>query len=52
MELINEVRLSCQVVKLIDKYLVLHDNKNGKNRMIPLLESLALVCEEYLNTTY
>ena len=48
MEPINEaLRLLCQDVKLIDKYIVLHDNKNGKDRMIPLSEFLAFICEEY-----
>ncbi|MEL7599146.1 MAG: tyrosine-type recombinase/integrase [Proteiniphilum sp.] len=35
-------------VNLMDKYLVLHDNKNGKDRMVPISNSLAVVCEEYL----
>ena len=46
---INEaLRLSCQDVNLMDKYLVLHDNKNGKDRMVPISNSLTIVCEEYL----
>jgi site-specific recombinase XerD len=30
------------------KYLVLHDNKNGKDRMVPISEHFVIICEEYL----
>ena len=44
---INEaLRLSCQDVNLMDKYLVLHDNKNGKDRMVPISNSLTIVNEK------
>jgi integrase len=34
-------------VNLSDNYLVLRDSKNGKERMIPISDSLSGVCKEY-----
>jgi hypothetical protein len=31
-----------------DKYLVLRDTKNNKDRMVPISDSLAIACKEYL----
>ena len=35
-------------INLQDKYLVLRNTKNGKDRMVPISDSLANVCKEYL----
>jgi len=40
--------LSCCDIDLQDKYLILRNCKNGKDRMVPISDSLANVCEEYL----
>jgi len=34
-------------VNLKDNFLVIRDSKNGKQRMIPISESLSSVCKEY-----
>lgn len=39
--------LTCRDINLYDKYLVLRNTKNGKDRMVPISDSLAKVCEEY-----
>ena len=39
--------LTCNDINLHDKYLVLRNCKNGKDRMVPLSDSLAKACEEY-----
>lgn len=40
--------LSCHDINLDDKYLTLRKNKNGKDRMVPITDSLANACNEYL----
>lgn len=40
--------LTCCDVDLNDKYLILRNCKNGKDRMVPISDSLASVCEKYL----
>jgi len=35
-------------VNLIEKYLMVKDSKNNKERIIPISDSLVLVCKEYL----
>jgi integrase/recombinase XerD len=35
-------------INLDDKYFILRDSKNGKERMIPISQSLAMVCREYV----
>lgn len=35
-------------INLVDKYFILRDSKNGKERMIPISQSLALVCRDYV----
>ena len=40
--------LSCNDIHPVDKYLILRKTKNGKERMVPIAESLARVCQEYL----
>lgn len=46
---INEaLTLKNKDINLDDHYFILRDNKNGKERMIPISQSLALVCREYL----
>ena len=45
---INEaLYLTCNDINLHEKYLVLRNCKNGKDRMVPLSDSLAKACEEY-----
>jgi len=39
--------LTCNDINIKDKYLILRNCKNGKDRMVPLSDSLAKVCEEY-----
>jgi len=39
--------LTCDDVNLLAKYLVLRNTKNGKDRMVPLSDSLAKACDEY-----
>jgi len=36
-------------VNLIENYIVIKDSKNGKQRMIPITESLSGVCQDYIN---
>lgn len=46
---INEaLHLLCKDVNLKDNHIVLRDNKNGRDRIVPISDSLAIVCEEYL----
>ncbi len=40
--------LSCNDINLHDKYLALRNCKNGKDRMVPISDSLANACEEYV----
>ena len=40
--------LACNDINLHDKYIVLRNSKNGKDRMVPLSDSLAIACDEYL----
>jgi integrase len=40
--------LSCKDVNLEDKYLILRNCKNGEDRLVPISDSLAEVCREYL----
>jgi integrase len=40
--------LTCNDLNLHDKCLVLRDTKNGKDRMVPISDSLANACKEYL----
>ncbi len=35
-------------VNLTDNFLIVIDSKNGKQRMIPISESLAAVCRDYV----
>lgn len=35
-------------INLDDKYFILRDSKNGKERMIPISQSLAIVCRDYV----
>lgn len=47
---INEaLRLKNKDVNLTDNFLLLEDTKNGKDRIIPFTDSLADVCQDYLN---
>lgn len=41
------LHLVCNDINLHDKYLVLRNSKNGKERMVPLSDSLANACKEY-----
>jgi len=40
--------LTCNDINLQERYLVLKECKNGKDRMVPLSDSLANTCEQYL----
>jgi integrase len=42
------LNLTCNDINLHDKYMLLRNSKNGKDRMVPLSESLVSACEEYL----
>ena len=42
------VALRDRDVNLTDKYLLVKNSKNGKERMVPISDSLVDVCEEYL----
>ena len=42
------LNLACNDINLHDKYLVLRNTKNGKDRMVPLSDSLSNVCKKYL----
>lgn len=41
--------LSCSDINLHERYLILRQCKNGKERMVPFSESLSGVCNEYMN---
>ena len=43
------VALQNKDVNLTDNFLVIRDSKNGKQRMIPLSESLSAVCKDYVH---
>jgi integrase len=46
---INEaLSLKNKDINVDDKYFILRDSKNGKERMVPISESLAMVCREYI----
>jgi integrase/recombinase XerD len=36
-------------VNLVENYIIVKDSKNGKQRMIPISESLSAVCQDYIN---
>jgi len=36
-------------VNLIENYILIRDSKNGKQRMIPIMESLSAVCQDYIS---
>jgi integrase len=40
--------LACNDIDLHDKYLILRDTKNGKDRMVPISDSLANACVDYM----
>ena len=40
--------LTCNDINLHDQYLVLRNTKNGKDRMVPISDSLANACKEYM----
>ncbi len=40
--------LTCNDIDLQDKCLILRNTKNGKDRMVPISDSLANACEQYL----
>ena len=42
------LRLEYDDVNLHSKYLMLRNTKNGKDRMVPISDTLAKVCEEYV----
>jgi integrase/recombinase XerD len=42
------LNLTCNDINLHDKYMVLRNTKNGKERIVPLSDSLATICEVYL----
>lgn len=42
------IKLQTVDVNLIQNYLILKDCKNGKDRIVPISESLANVCQQYL----
>jgi integrase/recombinase XerD len=44
------VSLKIKDVNLEDKYLVIRQSKNGKDRMLPFSDSLADVCKQYRNS--
>lgn len=43
------MQLQCQDVDVDNRYLVIQDSKNGKQRLVPMSESLATVCSDYLS---
>jgi integrase len=46
---INEaLHLSCRDININDKYLILRKTKGGKDRMVPMSDSLATECTNYL----
>jgi len=44
------VSLRIKDVNLEDKYLIIRQSKNGKDRMIPISDSLSHVCKQYRNS--
>lgn len=44
----SRVPFLCKDVNLKDNHIVLRDNKNGRDHIVPISDSLAIVCEEYL----
>src|SRR5680860_28933 len=40
--------LSLEDINLVDNYLILRNTKNGNDRMVPISNSLAQVCQDYL----
>lgn len=42
------VALKNREVNLVEKYIVIKDSKNGKQRMIPISDSLTEVCKDYV----
>lgn len=44
------VALRNRDVQLKERYFIIRDSKNGRERMIPITESLAEVCERYRNS--
>jgi integrase len=47
MRISEALYLSCKDINLHDKCLVLRNTKNGKDRMVPISDSLAKACDEY-----
>lgn len=43
------VALQNEDVNLIDNFLVIKDSKNGKQRMIPISDSLSAICKDYVH---
>jgi len=43
------VALRYKDVNLTDNFLIIRDSKNGKQRMIPISESLSVVCSDYVD---
>jgi integrase len=46
------VSLQVKDVNLDDRYLVIRQSKNGKERMVPFSDSLAEVCKQYRNSLH
>ena len=46
------VSLKVKDVNLDDRYLVIRQSKNGKERMVPFSDSLAEVCKQYRNSLH
>lgn len=46
------VSLKVKDVHLNDRYLIIRQSKNGKERMIPFSDSLAEVCKQYRNSLH
>jgi len=40
--------LICQDVNLKERYLIVRNSKNGLDRMVPISDTLAVICREYL----
>ncbi len=49
LRLSEALMLTCDDVNLQEKYLLLRNCKNGKDRIVPISDSLAQVCHDYLN---
>lgn len=43
------VSLTCSDINLPEKYLLLRNSKNGKERIVPISDSLTEVCKDYLD---